>query len=135
MLGNILISGLFFSIDIFLLALAGTLRLFPSFLKSGRVMLRKFMGLSFKFYQLILGQTAPFLQNRWGFNILVGLLRIISTIVLSLILGLLILLLLGLPISIWTIGLCFIHGLTVGLVWGEMEPPIAEGFRMGENIE
>jgi len=31
--------------------------------------------------------------------------------------------------------LCLVHGLVVGLVWGEVERPVVEGFRMGENIE
>ena len=135
MFANILIFIFFFSINLFLLALAGALRLFPSFLKSARALMYEFMGWSFKFYQIILGQIAPFFQNRWGLYILEGSLRILSTIILSLILGLLILWILGLPISTWTVGLCFLHGLVVGLVWGEVDHAAAEGFRMGANFE
>ena len=132
---NILVSIFFFAFEMLLLALAGILKLFPSFLKFARVLLDQFMELSYKFYSMILGQVAPFLQNRWGFNILVGSLRTISTIILSIIFGLLLFLILGLPISIWTVALFFIHGLAIGLIWGGVEHVAVEGFRMGENIQ
>jgi len=134
MLGNILISTFFFSLDAFLLALAGLIRISPSILKTARMFFRRFMDLSFKFYQLVLGQIAPVVQNRWGANILTGMLRIVSTMILSLILGLLLLLIFSLPINIWSVALCIIHGLAVGLVWGKVDQAV-EGFQMGVNVE
>jgi hypothetical protein len=134
MLANILMSFFFFSLDIFLVALAGLLRLFPSILKTARIFLRRFMDLSFRFYQLIMGQVAPFFQHRWGFNILVGTMRVVSTVILSLILGLLLLLIFGFSINTWSVALCIFHGLAVGLVWGGTSQEV-EGFRMGEDTE
>lgn len=134
MLANILISAFFISVDLFLLAIAGLVRLFPSLLKFTRMLLREFMGLSFKLYKLILGRVAPILQNRWGVNILVGALRVISTVIMSLILGVLILWIFGFSITVFSLALCFLHGLVVGLVWGSVDHT-PEGFHMGANVE
>jgi hypothetical protein len=134
MLVNILTSIFFFAVDFFVLALAGIIRLMPTLFRSGRVILNQFMDLSYQFYRFVLGNVAPFLRERWGFNILVGALRVVATVILSLVLGLLFLLVFGLPFNVWTVGLCILHGLAVGLVWGGAEA-VSEGFRMGVNAE
>ena len=131
---NILTSIFFFAIDFFVLALAGIIRLMPSMFRSGRMILNQFMDFSYQFYRFIMSHIAPFFQERWGFNILVGSFRVLTTVVLSLVLGLLFLLIFGLPLNVWTVALCILHGLAVGLVWGGAEV-VSEGFRMGSNVE
>ena len=135
-MANILISMFFFTIDVFLLAMAGALRLFPSFLKTARALLREFMGFSFKLYRTILGEVAPFLKDGLGLDILSGTLRVCASVILSLVMGLFLLILLGFSITPFSFCLCVIHGLVVGIVWGKVDqPPTEEGFRTGVNLE
>ncbi len=133
MLGNILMAGFLFSLNMIFLIVAAALRLLPSLLNVARRAIRIFMVLSFRLYSLILTNLAPLIGSYFGVNILTGYLRILSTIILSLTLGLLLSVLIGLPISGWSIGILATHGLFVGLAWDEVTK--SEGFQLGVHIE
>jgi hypothetical protein len=134
MLGNFLATTIIVSLNLLIVTLTGALRLFPSFMKSARFLLTKFISLSCQFYHMILNRISPILQKRWGIDIQSGLLRIASTNLLSLALGLLIFSIFGFPITIISVGLCLLHGLVVGLVWGEDEQP-ADQFHLGQDVQ
>jgi len=76
---------------------------------------------------------APIVQQRLNINILAGPSRVIASLLLSLILGLLFLLLTDLPMTGWSIGLSLLHGLSVGLAWDEIEKP--GGLQLGVKIQ
>ncbi len=75
------------------------------------------MTLSTRFYNFILTRAAPLLNRHLGIDILKGFARIITTILLSLGIGLLILCLFNLPINGLTLGICILHGVIVGMAW------------------
>jgi hypothetical protein len=133
MFGNFLAAICIFSLNLFLMTLTGVLRLLPDFLKAARRLLGKFIDQSYRFYRKILEWAAPFPKNHWGIDIQSGWLRLASTNVLSLILGLIIFAVIGLPITIVTVGICVLHGLVVGLVWREKEQPSDE-FHLGGDV-
>jgi hypothetical protein len=133
MLGNLLTAGCLFSLNMIILVLAGLLRMLPSFLKFARDMIRLLMKLSIRFYNLILTRAAPLLGDHFGINILKGFARIISTILLSLVIGLLFFCLVHIPINGLTIGISILHGLIVGLIWDGISS--AENLNLGDHIE
>jgi hypothetical protein len=133
MLGNFLATTIIVSLNLLIVTLSGVLRLLPSFMKSTRSLLGKFISLSGQLYTLILNQISPIFRRRWGIDIENGLLRIASTNLLSLVLGLLIFSIFGFPITVISIGLCLLHGLIVGLLWRESERP-ADQFHLGEDL-
>jgi hypothetical protein len=133
MLGNLLTAGCLFSLNMIILVLAGLLRMLPSFLKFIRHVIRAILNLSIRFYNLILARAAPALDQHLGINILKGFARIIATILISLMIGLLILALLHWPINVLTVGICILHGLIVGLVWDGIS---SQGnLNLGDHLE
>jgi hypothetical protein len=133
MLGNLLTAGCLFSLNMIILVLAGLLRMLPSFLKFIRNMIRAILNLSIRFYKLILTRAAPTLGQYFGINILKGFARIISSILISLVIGLIILTLLHLPINALTVGICILHGLIVGLVWDGISS--LGNLNLGDHLE
>jgi len=133
MLGNLLTAGCLFSLNMVILVLAGLLRMLPSFMKFARQVIRLIMILSTRFYNLILARAAPMLDHNFGINILKGFARIIATVLLSLGIGLLILCLFHLPINGLTLGICFLHGFIVGLVWDGISS--IENLNLGDHLE
>jgi len=133
MLGNFLATTIIVSLNLLIVTLTGALRLLPSFMRSTRFLLGKFISLSCQFYRMILNRVSPLLQKRLGIDIQSGLLRVASTNLLSLALGLLIFSIFGIPITIIGVGLCLLHGLVVGLLWREAEHP-EDQFHMGRDI-
>jgi hypothetical protein len=134
MLGNFLATTMIVSLNLLIVTLSGVLRLLPSFMKSTRFLLGKFILLSCQFYRMILDQVSPILEKQWDIDIQSGLLRLASTNIISLGLGLLIFSIFGFPISIISVGLCLLHGLIVGLVWREGEHP-EDQFHMGQDVQ
>jgi len=134
MLGNFLATTIIVSLNLLIVALTGALRLLPSFMRSARFLLGRFISLSCQLYRMILNQISPILERHWGIDIQSGLLRIASTNILSLVLGLIIFSIFGFPITIISVGLCLLHGLVVGLVWREGEHP-ADQFHLGQDIQ
>lgn len=133
MLGNLLGMTCLFSLNLVLLAFAAALRMFPAFFKTTRHFLKTFFDLSCRFYKLILGPLAPLLEGLLGINILKGLFLVGSTIFMSLVFGLLIMWLSGLPITVFTVALCITHGLIIGLIWNDTEHQ--QEFQMGGPTE
>jgi hypothetical protein len=133
LLGNLFVGTCIFSVMLFFFSLALTLRLLPKFLSFLRSMLRWFLILSYRFYNLVLTHLSICLQTRFNIFVFHGVTRVIATVILSEAFGLSILALLHKPLSAWVIAILAIHGLIVGLVWdGIMDPG---GFRLGVNIQ
>jgi hypothetical protein len=121
------------SLSLVLLSFAGLLRLLPRFLAFIHLVLRCFLILSYRLYHLLLARTAPAIQQRLGFDVLVGHWRLVACLTLSLCLGLLFLVLTGLPVTGWGVGLSLLHGLAVGLAWDEIQAP--GGLQLGVKIQ
>jgi len=121
------------SLSLVFFSIAALLRLLPPFLNLIRLGLRGFLILSFRLYHLLFTRMAPIIQQRLNINILTGPLRVIASLLLSLILSLLFLLLTNLPVTGWSIGLALLHGLSVGLAWDEIEKP--GGLQLGVKIQ
>lgn len=115
------------------LSIAALLRLLPQFLKLIRLGLRGFLILSFRFYHLLLTRIAPVIQQCLNINVLTVHLRVVASLLLSLILGLVFLFLTSLPVTGWSVGLSVLHGLSVGLAWDEIEKP--GGLQLGVKIQ
>ena len=133
MLGNLLTASCLFSLNMFILVFAGLLRMLPSFLKFLRNAIRIILNLSIRFYNLILNRAAPMMGQHLGINILKGFARIISSILISLVIGLFIVALLHLPINALTVGICILHGLVVGLAWDGISS--LGNLNLGDHIE
>jgi hypothetical protein len=121
------------SLSLLFFSIAGLLRLLPGVINLVRRVLRGLLILSFRFYRLLLTCVAPFFEQRLNIDIFAGLSRVIASTILSLILGLLLLALLNLPLTEWSVGLCFLHGLAVGLAWDEIERP--GGLQLGAETQ
>ena len=133
MLGNLITAGCLFTLNMVILVLAGLLRMLPSFLRLLRQGIRVILLLSTRLYNLILGRAAPALDQHLGINVLNGLARIICTILLSLVIGLLFCFLIHIPINGLAIGVCILHGLVVGLVWDGISN--RENLNLGDDAE
>jgi len=121
------------SMSLVFLSIAALLRLLPQFLKLIRLGLRGFLILSFRFYHLLLTRIAPVIQQCLNINVLTVHLRVVASLLLSLILGLVFLFLTSLPVTGWSVGLSVLHGLSVGLAWDEIEKP--GGLQLGVKIQ
>ena len=107
------------------------LRLLPTAANSFTVIMHSVLMLSVRFYYLIIGHAAPILEDRLRVDILDGLWRLASCIVISQLFGILFLLLAGWEISGWTVILFTLHGMVVGLVWDEVVN--MDGLQMGRH--
>jgi len=107
-------------LNLFFASVATLFRLLPFImpyvLRGGMLALQ----LSRRFYFMILSTLTPRLQPWVKINLMQGLWRIGSTIVLSLSFGLLVYLLIAFPINGWTVLILVAHGLFVGLTWDEL---------------
>ena len=131
--GYVLVGTCLGSLSLVFFSVAGLFRLLPRLLHLIRLGLRGFLILSFRFYRLLLTSLAPIIQRHLNINILVGPLRVIGCLLFSLALGLLLLFLTKLPVTGWSVGFCFLHGLSVGLAWDEIETP--RGLYLGVEIQ
>ena len=133
LLGSLFVGTCIFSVMLFFFSLALTLRLLPRLLSFLRSMLRWFLILSYRFYNIILTRLSIFLQTRFNIFVFSGISRVIATFLLSELFGLSIFALLNKPLTGWIIAILAIHGLIVGLIWdGILDPG---GFRLGVNIQ
>ena len=109
------------------------LRLLPSFWRLARRALRALLILSFRLYDLALTCLAPILQRFLNIDLMAGWPRMVACMCLSLVLGLLFLWLTKITVTVWSVGLCLLHGVTVGLAWDEFEEP--GGIRLGMRLQ
>jgi hypothetical protein len=121
------------SMSLAFFSIAALLRLLPHFLSLIQRALRVFLILSFRFYHLVLTCIAPTIQQLLNVDILVGSARIVASLLLSLVLGLLFILVTGWIVTGWSIVLFLLHGLFVGLAWDEIGNPA--GLQLGVKIE
>ena len=133
LLGRLLVGSCFASGSLLLLSLAVLVRLLPRLLRLTRRALRGFLILSFRLYRLLLRPLAPLILQRFNANILSGVLRVSACLMLSVGLGLLVLVVGGLRLTGWAVGLFLIHGLAVGLSWDEVGSP--GGLQLGARIQ
>ena len=105
------------------------LRLMPATVNAFTLIMRSVVILSVRFYYLIISQVAPFFEDWLHVDILDGLWRLAGCIVLSQFFGILCLLLAGWEISGWTVILFTLHGMVVGMVWGDVVS--LDGLQMG----
>ena len=129
----VLMGGCLSSLSLVFFSIAASLRLIPRFLHLVRLGLQGFLIISFRLYHLVLSCLAPAAQRRLKINVLSGGFRVVASISFSLVLALLLILLVGRPVSGWSVGLSLLHGLFVGLVWDEIEN--SGDFRLGANIQ
>ena len=128
-----LLGACIFAIVQFFLSLAIVFRLLPASFRALHRLLRGLLILSFRFYRLILVRLVGPVGQQLGLDILVGIPRVTTTSLLSLLLGSALLLLIGRNLTGWTLALFLIHGLLVGLTWDEIESP--GGIQLGVRIE
>lgn len=122
-----------FSLIQFFLSLAIVFRLLPVSLRAFRFGLRGLLILSFRLYRLVLRRLAPLVNQSLNINLLAGIPRVLSTILLSVFLGTSSFLVIGRDVTGWTVALFLVHGLLVGLTWEEIEAP--GGIQLGVRIE
>lgn len=109
-------------IQVFII-LAFALRLMPTLLQMAGQCLRLFLFISYRLYRMLLTPLARILRRRTGLDLTAGLLRLLSTTLLSLIVGFIIIAVTPLTMSLVTVGTCLIHGLAVGIIWDDVEHP------------
>jgi hypothetical protein len=129
---TIIVTTALFALNLFFVAVAGVLRLVPSLVPLIGRLIWGVLVLSCRLYYLLLDRFAPLIERRFRVKILQGLWRLAATVSMSLALGLAFLLLSQLPISIWTITPCVLHGLFVDFVWNEI-PGMGE-LQMGVRL-
>jgi hypothetical protein len=121
------------SLSLVFFGIAALLRLFPQFLRLLRLGLRGFLILSFRLYHLLLTPVAYIFQHFLDIDIFASPIRVIASLLLSMVLGWLFTLLAEVPVVGWEIVLFILHGLFVGLAWDEIGDPA--GLQLGVKIE
>jgi hypothetical protein len=130
---RVLVGVCLSSLGLLFFSIAALLRLLPGFLRLASRGLRVGLVLSFRFYRLLLARVAPTIERRLKINVLIDPSRVVASALLSIVMGSLLMFVIGLPVTVWSVGLCLLHGLAVGLAWDEVEAP--EGLRLGARIQ
>jgi hypothetical protein len=133
LIGNLVVGTCFFSSIVFFLSLAASLRLLPKLLGFLIRVLRWFMILSYRLYSFILEKCAEPADRLFEIDLCTGLVRLMSTTLLSTSIGLSVHLLTDLPWSEWIIAVFSLHGVLVGLLWDKLLDP--GGLMLGVNID
>ena len=133
MLGNLFMAACLLTLNIILIAIAGGLRLLPTIFRFLRRTVRGMLLLSVRFYDNIFKRLAPLLKRHLGIDNLSGWWYIPCSILLSLVIGSSIVLLLGIKVNGWSVGVCALHGLLVGLTRNHTTSP--QGLHLGVDIE
>jgi hypothetical protein len=132
-LGQVILASCFAFLNLAFFCLTGLIRLLPQLARLGHQALRAFFVQSSRAYELILVRLAPFAEKHLRIDLLGDAPRLGASILLSLTLGLLVAVIAGWRLSVWTVGLPILHGLAVGLRWNEIDEP--QGFRLGSRIQ
>jgi hypothetical protein len=128
----IVLATTFFAINLFFVALAGVLRLLPMLVPLAGRFLWGLLVLSCRVYYLLLSRLAPYVEQSLGIRLLEGLWRLTTTLLMSLTIGLTFLMIAQLPLTVWTVLPCILHGLFVDFVWDEI-PEMGE-LQMGIRL-
>ncbi len=105
------------------LVLVGLARFLPSLLNLLRYLTRLSLVCSFRLYRLILAALNPYAQRYCKLDLLAGRVRLVASIILSLVVALTVLLVLQISLNAWTVTPAVIHGLLVGLLWDDLSQP------------
>ena len=130
--GFSLIGISLFVLSLVFIFLALLIRFLPRSFPFIRQGLRIFLILSYRFYKLSLIRIAPSIDRVCGLDILDGHWKLIVCTLLSLIFGLSIHLVTRTHVNVLLMGLAGLHGLSVALIWDELENPA--GIHLGERI-
>jgi hypothetical protein len=107
------------------------------FLLSGRARksswLRRFLRGSYFLYASLLSWLRPFLGQALAIDLLAPVPRTLASVALSVGIGLVVLMILGLRMPIWLALLLLAHGLFVGLSWRAIAAP--DDFQLGTRLE
>jgi len=128
---QVLLASLLGLLGLVFTGLAATLRLLPFVLPAAIRLIRRATLLSFRLYAAVLTAVAPALKARCRVDIFALPWRLLATVALSLCIGLVSILVIGLPASRPIVTICVIHGLLAGLQSGQPASP--SGFQMGER--
>ena len=129
---QLIFSMTVFALNMLFISIAGLLRLLPTVLPIlGRAALGLLL-LSCRLYYLLLTRAAPLVEQRTKINIVVGLWRLATTLILSLVLGVLILFLAQWPLTLWTVAPLVLHGLFVDFIWDDI--PQTGSIQMGVRL-
>lgn len=123
--GTLIFGTAVFALNLFLVGIAGVLRLIPMLVPLVGRALWGLLVFSCRLYYLLLMRLAPVIQRYTKVKILAGLWRLGTTVGMSLILGLGLLFVLHLPVNPWTVIPLILHGLFVDFVWDEI-PGLSE---------
>ena len=96
-------------------------------------LLRRLLRGSYHLYAALLQWAAPYIKALLGLDVLEGLPRIITCVMLSLGIGFCLLSILHLHLGFWTGTILILHGLFVGKQWEQIEAP--KDFQMGARID
>ncbi len=128
-LENLCIGACLLSPVAFFFSGAAFLRVLPPFFRFLHRCLRVLLIVSYRLYRLILNA----LTSWSGIELAQGWLRVLVTTVCSTLLGLGVHSLAHWSLQWWSLGMFVLHGLSVGLVWDEIEKP--GGVQMGVTLE
>ncbi len=128
---QVLLASLLGLLGLVFTGLAAALRLLPFVLPATVRLIRRAMLLSFRLYAAVLAAVAPALKARCHVDIYALPWRLLATVALSLCIGLVSILVAGLPASQPILTICVIHGLLAGLQSGQPASP--SGFQMGDR--
>lgn len=129
LLQNVILGMCLVSPVVFFFSLAAFLGLLPAFLRFMHGALRVTLILSYRLYQLVLAGVT----SLTGVDIVQGWLRVVASTILSTVIGIAIHLVAEWPLWWWSVGLCVLHGLCVGLAWDEIERP--GGVQVGVRLQ
>jgi hypothetical protein len=132
LLANLLVGACLFAPAVFFFSLAALLGLLPVFARFLRICLRALLILSYRLYLIILTLVAPLVERWVGVDPLLGWPRLVATLTLSLIIGMVVLALTPLTATAISLGLIVVHGLAVGLAWDEIAAP--GGLQLGARL-
>ncbi len=130
--GQFALAGCCLSLNMLLVSFAILIRRLPALLDLARRALRGWLVLSYRLYSAVLSALAPLCWQLAGLNLVAWWPRTLLSLGVSLLSGVGLHLLLGLPPRLWTLIPFALHGLVVGALWDELTEP--GGIRLGERL-
>jgi len=131
--GSVIIGLCLSTFMALLMTLFFTIRNLPNILERLQRLMRYLLRGSFQLYNAILSPLQTWVFQQTGFDIFHPFTRILSTIILSLVIGVGLLTLFSQPILDWELITLAVHGLFVGLAWEGILR--SNDFQMGVGLE